>query len=147
MTFGEYVDLDHNIGSVENFHKAMAVLYRPITERRKDTYQIMGYSGTTEFSDVMKYAPLDVAMSASVFFYRLGNDLVQATLTSLEMEMKKNKELQTTIQSGLNSIDNGDGIIQSMHSLKEMLQSLMTLPSWEYASALPTLLTKSNESK
>jgi hypothetical protein len=86
-------------------------------------------------------------MAASVFFYHLGNDLVQASLTSLEVEMKKNKELNTTIQNGLNSISSGDGIIQSMHSLKETLQSLMKLPNWEYGSALPTLLTSDSELK
>ena len=147
MSFGEYVDLDHNIGKVETFHKAMAVLYRPITKKTKDTHEIMEYSGTDEFSELMKYAPLDIAMAASVFFYRLGNDLVQASLTSLEVEMTKNKELKTTIQNGLNSISNGDGIIQSMHSLKETLQSLMKLPNWEYGSALPTLLTSDKELK
>ena len=147
MSFGEYVDLDHNIGKVETFHKAMAVLYRPITKKTKDTYSIMGYSGTDEFAELMKYAPLDIAMAASVFFYRLGNDLVQASLTYLEQEMMKNKELQTTIQNGLSSTSNGDGIIQSMHSLKEMLQSLMKLPNWEYGNALPTLLTKDKELK
>ena len=147
MSFGEYVDLDHNIGKVETFHKAMAVLYRPITKKTKDTYSIMGYSGTDEFAELMKYAPLDIAMAASVFFYHLGNDLVQASLTSLEQEMMKNKELQTTIQNGLSSTSNGGGIIQSMHSLKEMLQSLMKLPNWEYGSALPTLLTKDKELK
>ncbi len=107
----------------------------------------MEYSGTDEFAEVMKFAPLDIAMAASVFFYRLGNDLVQATLTSLEQEMTKNKELKTTIQNGLSSINNGDGIIQSMHSLKETLQSLMKLPNWEFASALPTLLTNDSEVK
>jgi hypothetical protein len=147
MSFGEYVDLDHNIGKIETFHKAMAVLYRPITKKTKDTYEIMPYSGTDEFSELMKYAPLDIAMAASVFFYRLGNDLVQATLTSLEQEMTKNKELNTIIQNGLSSISNGDGIILSMHSLKEMLQSLTKLPNWEYGSALPTLLTSDKELK
>lgn len=147
MTFGEYVDLDSNIGKVENFHKAMAVLYRPIVKKTKHTYQIFEYRGTDEFSEAMKYAPLDIAMSASVFFYRLGSDLVQASLTSLEMEMKKNKELEANIQKGLNSINDGDGTIQSMHSLKAMLQGLMELPNWEYASALPTLLMKNSESR
>jgi len=147
MSFGEYVDLDHNIGKVETFHKAMAVLYRPIIKKTKDTHEIMEYSGTDEFSELMKYAPLDIAMAASVFFYHLGNDLVQVSLTSLEQEMTKNKELKTTIQNGLSSINSGDGIIQSMHSLKETLQSLMKLPNWEYGSALPTLLTSDKELK
>lgn len=136
MSFGEYIDLESNIGSVENFHKAMAVMYRPITERRKDTYQILPYNGTEEFAEAMKYAPLDVVMGASLFFWNLGNDLVQTSLTYLEEEMKKDKKLNTTIQKELNSLSNGDGTIQSMQSLKGTLQSLMRLPDWELESAL-----------
>jgi hypothetical protein len=136
MSFGEYIDLESNIGSVENFHKAMSVMYRPITERRKDTYQILPYNGTEEFAEAMKYAPLDVVMGASLFFWNLGNDLVQTSLTYLEEEMKKDKKLNTTIQKELNSLSNGDGTIQSMQSLKGTLQSLMRLPDWELESAL-----------
>jgi hypothetical protein len=135
MTFGEYIDLESNIGSVENFHKAMAVMYRPITQKRKDTYQILPYTGTDEFAEAMRYAPLDVVMGATLFFWSLGNDLVQASLSYLEEEMEKNQKLNTTIQKGLSSLNNGDGTIQSMQSLKATLQSLMRLPEWELGSA------------
>jgi hypothetical protein len=146
MTFGEYIDLESNISSVETFHKAMAVMYRPITKKVKDRYEIFEYKGTDEFSDVMKYAPLNVVLGATVFFSILGSDLVQHTLTSLEMELKKNPKLMT-LANERNLIKDGDGTIQSMHLLKETLQSLMKLPSWELESVLPTSLTKDKNEK
>ena len=146
MTFGEYIDLESNISKVDTFHKAMAVMYRPITKKVKDRYEIFEYTGTDEFSEVMKYAPLNVVMGATVFFSTLGNDLVQHTLTSLETELKKNQKLMTSAKER-NLIKDGDGTIQSMRSLRETLQSLMLLPNWDLESVLPTLLTKDKNEK
>ena len=146
MTFGEYIDLESNISSVETFHKAMAVMYRPITKKVKDRYEIFEYTGTDEFSDVMKFASLDVVMAATVFFSTLGSDLVQHTLTSLETEIKKNPKIMTLAKER-NLINDGDGTIQSMRYLRETLQSLMKLPSWELENVLPTLLTKDKNEK
>jgi hypothetical protein len=146
MTFGEYIDLESNISSVETFHKAMAVMYRPITKKVKDRYEIFEYTGTDEFSDVMKFASLDVVLGATVFFSTLGSDLVQHTLTSLETEIQKNPKIMTLAKER-NLINDGDGTIQSMRFLKETLQSLMKLPEWELESVLPTLLTKNRNEK
>jgi hypothetical protein len=146
MTFGEYIDLESNISSVETFHKAMAVMYRPITKKVKDRYEIFEYTGSDEFSDVMKYAPLNVVLGATVFFSTLGSDLVQHTLTSLETEIKKNPKIMTLAKER-NLINDGDGTIQSMRFLRETLQSLMKLPDWELGSALPTSLTKDRNEK
>jgi hypothetical protein len=146
MTFGEYIDLESNISSVETFHKAMAVMYRPITKKVKDRYEIFEYVGTDEFSEVMKYAPLNVVLGATVFFSTLGSDLVQHTLTSLEKEIQKNPKIMTLAKER-NLIKDGDGTIQSMRFLRETLQSLMTLPDWELESVLPTSLTKGKKEK
>ena len=146
MTFGEYIDLESNISSVETFHKAMAVMYRPITKKVKDRYEIFEYTGTDEFSDVMKFASLDVVLGATVFFSTLGSDLVQHTLTSLEMEIQKNPKIMTLAKER-NLINDGDGTIQSMRFLRETLQSLMKLPSWELENALLTSLTKDKNEK
>jgi hypothetical protein len=146
MSFGEYIDLESNISKVETFHKAMAVMYRPITKKVKDRYEIFEYTGTDEFSEAMKYAPLNVVMGATVFFSTLGSDLVQHTLTSLEKELKKNPKLMISAKER-NLIKDGDGTIQSMRLLKETLQNLMMLPSWELESVLPTLLTKDKKEK
>jgi hypothetical protein len=146
MTFGEYIDLESNISSVETFHKAMAVMYRPITKKVKDRHEIFEYTGTDEFSEVMKYAPLNVVLGATVFFSTLGSDLVQHTLTSLETEIKKNPKIMTLAKER-NLIKDGAGTIQSMRYLRETLQSLMKLPSWELESVLPTSLTKGKKEK
>ena len=146
MTFGEYIDLESNISSVETFHKAMAVMYRPITKKVKDRYEIFEYVGSDEFSDVMKYAPLNVVLGATLFFSTLGSDLVQHTLTSLEKEIQKNPKIMTLAKER-NLINDGAGIIQSMRFLRETLQSLMKLPDWELESALPTSLTKDRNEK
>ena len=146
MSFGEYIDLESNISSVETFHKAMAVMYRPITKKVKDRYEIFEYTGTDEFSEVMKFAPLNVVLGATVFFSTLGSDLVQHTLTSLETEIKKNPKIMTLAKER-NLINDGDGTIQSMRFLRETLQSLMKLPDWELENVLPTLLTKDKNEK
>jgi hypothetical protein len=146
MSFGEYIDLESNISNVETFHKAMAVMYRPITKKHKERYEIFEYTGTDEFSELMKYAPLNVVMGATVFFSSLGNDLVQHTLTYLENQLKTNKKLTTSAKER-NLIKDGDGIIQSMQLLKATLQNLMKLPDWEFESVLHGLLTKSKNEK
>ena len=127
MTFGEYTDLDSYIGDWDNMHKAMAVLYRPITKKGlNDTYEIEDYNGSITYSDVMRYAPLDVVFGANVFFYNLGNELLKSTMTYLE----NNKQVQTILQQH-NSVADGDGTAQSMLSLKVMLQDLIELPNYQ----------------
>ena len=127
MTFGEYTDLDSYIGDWDNMHKAMAVLYRPIKSTGLNgTYEIEKYNGSITYCDVMKHAPLDVVLGANVFFYNLGNDLLKSTMTYLE----NNKEIQTILQQH-NSENDGDGIVQSMLLLKEMLQDLIQLPNYQ----------------
>ena len=146
ITFGEYIDLESNITSVDNFHKAMAVMYRPIKTRVKDKYEIMQYTGTDEFSELMKFAPLDVVMAASVFFWNLGNDLVNNSLTYLEMEIAKNPKLMTSAnERSLES--SGVGITQSMQLLKEMLPNLMKLQGLDFESVLPFLLMNDKKQK
>jgi hypothetical protein len=127
MTFGEYTDLDTYITDWEQMHKAMAVLYRPIKKNGLNgTYEIEKYNGSITYSDVMKHAPLDVVFGANVFFYTLGNELLKSTLTYLE----NNQEIQNILHQH-NSENDGDGIVQSMLSLKETLSNLIELPNYQ----------------
>ena len=68
ITFGEYVDLENHLQNWETYHKAMAVMYRPIKEKVKDKYSIVDYEPNEDMQDLMRFAPLDVAISASLFF-------------------------------------------------------------------------------
>ena len=82
MSFGEYIDLDTFIGDSENLHKAMGVLYRPITQSYKDKYIIEKYTGD-KYEDMLNM-PMDAVLSSILFFYHLGMELSTTMLNSLE---------------------------------------------------------------
>lgn len=142
ITYGEFVDLDGYLQDVQDLHKAMAVLYRPITSEVGHRYLIEPYDGASKYSEQMKQAPMSVAMGASLFFWRLGNELLQAMLTSLEKESQK-----TNTQSNPNSQSNGDGMQQSINLLKEILGSLEQLQNLNSTSAYTFSRSKSKSRK
>jgi len=80
MSFGEYIDLDTYLADMQMLHKTVGVLYRPITKEKGNLYEVEPYNGTDGYSDF----PLDVALGATLFFYRLSNKLLKSTPTSLE---------------------------------------------------------------
>jgi hypothetical protein len=127
ISFGEYVDLESHLQSWDSYNKAMAVMYRPIKTRIKDKYEIHEYTPSKDHQELMQFAPLDVCIAASVFFYNLGNELLTATLNYLEKQMKKDKSLSATLVKQLNLPKDGDGISLYMDSLKETLRSSMKL--------------------
>lgn len=146
ISFGEYVDLDNYLSNWDDYHKAMAVMYRPITETRKDKYNIFEYNGASEFSDAMKYAPMDVAIGASVFFWTLGNELLSATLSYLENEVKTMNE-QAILAHEPNLGKNGVGIQVSTDLLRETLQNMTKLQNTDYLSVLPILHSNKKKTK
>jgi hypothetical protein len=131
MSYGEFVDLDTNISDWENMHKAMAVLFRPIEKSKDDKYRIIPYHGTHEFSDLMKFMPLDIALGAIFFFVLLGNELLKAMPHFLEGELMK----MNSAKKG-NSKEVGDGITRSIHSLRETLEDLMKSQPFPLSNAL-----------
>jgi len=116
MSFGEYIDLDTFIGDHQNIHKAMAVLYRPITQSYKDKYTIEKYTGD-KYEDMINM-PMDAVLSSILFFYHLGMELSTTMLNSLEAQEEAN------LVQYLSSTKNGDGINQFSVSLKGILDDL-----------------------
>jgi hypothetical protein len=116
MTFGEYVDVDTYITEWKNMHKAMAVLYRPVMQNYKGSYEIEKYKGDT-YWELMKQMPLNLVMGCMLFFWNLEKDLVKVMRHSL-----KNKE-NLTSQEKLTSMLSTDGITLSGDSQKKMSQN------------------------
>jgi hypothetical protein len=147
ITFGEYVDLENNLQKWETYHIAMSVLYRPIKFKFKDKYEIVDYNPMTEMHDLMKFTPVDIAISSSVFFWNLGSELLTATLTYLEREITKNPKIQTTLVKQLNLQNNGGGINQFMLSLQETLQDLTQSPNIDLLNVSPISPLKNKKTK
>lgn len=147
ITFGEYVDLDSHLQSWDNFHKAMAVLYRPIKTRKGEKYDIKEYDPNADMQELMRFAPLDVCISASLFFWTLESELLQATLNYLEKQMKKDKSLSQTLAKQLNLAKDGDGISHFMQSLKETSLSLTKSPNQDLLGVSPISRSRSKKTK
>ena len=141
MSFGEFIDLQSNIDKIENFHKAMAVLYRPIVESRKDKYLIEDYVSSVNYAEVMKFAPADVALAAKVFFCDLQKELLSSTIIYLkDLMMKEDSE---SFRKEFSLQNNGVGIVQFMESQVEIYRNLEALQNCPYMTALPSYLLKS----
>ena len=132
MTSGEYIDLDTLITDWGNMHKAMAVLYRPVLKKKKELYDIEEYSTYEKYEEVMKHAPLNVALGALLFFYRLGIKLSRHILNSSVEELTQ--EERTQVEKNLLA-KSGVGINQYMQSLEEIYLNLMRSPVEESMSA------------
>ena len=107
ITTAEYVDINHNGLELENMHKLMAVLFRPI--KNKDVfgnYEIVEYDGTGKYADVMKYTPLNIVNGALVFFWNLSRELRNNIQKSTE-EVRQRVKRQGDI------LKSGDGTLQS----------------------------------
>ena len=131
MSLGEYIDCENYIGSWEDMHKAMAVLYRPVNFKKGEKYTIAPYKPSDEVSELMKEMPLGVAMGCTVFFYRLGIQLSTATLNYMRRAIKENST-NSALKTALEK--NGVGINQFMHSLKEMSEGLTKLQPFRYTN-------------
>jgi len=122
ISLGEFVDLDTYMADWSDMHKAMAVLYRPITFEKRGMYLIENYESSDKYSEVMKDMPIDVALGAVVFFYRLGKELSVYLMGYLQKEaQKEDSELRQALA------ENGVGISQFMQSLKETSSNLKKL--------------------
>ena len=129
MSFGEFIDLENYMKDWDTMHKAMAVLFRPVIHKRKDYYRIDDYGGADRYSDVMLDMPLNVALGASVFFYRLGSKLPLLTMDYLQRVMKE-KGVPPQLKQTLG--EDGAGINQYMNLLKEMYEDSMRLQSFRF---------------
>jgi hypothetical protein len=113
ITVGEQADLSEYIKDWQNMGKALGVMYRPVTLKRKEAYLIKEYKGDGVSLDM----PLDVALGAYFFFVNLAKDLLNYIPNYIEKVAQQDENLQS-------SEVNGVGITQSMASLREICLSL-----------------------
>ena len=95
ITLGEYADIETFIKNDIEKHlpEIMAILYRPIKEKKNDIYIIDAYDGDIRMrTEEMKKMSAEQVQSALVFFYHLGRELsliLPSYLMDRLMETKK----------------------------------------------------------
>ena len=95
ISLGEYADIEQFIknGIDKQLPELMAVLYRPIKEKKNDIYIIDAYDGDIRMrTEEMKQMSAEQVQSALVFFYTLGKVLSEILPLYL---MERLKEMKT----------------------------------------------------
>ena len=91
MTTGEFIDLETWANdSMENLHRIMSILYRPIIGKSNiaGQYKVENYNPTDEKENVMLDLPMDVALGCLNFFFCLGGQLINSLDNSLKQKKK-----------------------------------------------------------
>ena len=130
MSYGEFVDLEKYLFVDKDFHRAMAVMYRPVKLKSQGSYLIHDYKGTEYLAEVMKSTPLDVALAARVFFYRLATKLSNFTMAYTLKELQQKQEGR----KDKHSVKSGETIKQYLHSLEKMSEELEKLQNFQYTN-------------
>jgi len=112
MTFGEYIDLDNYLTDWQQMDSAMAVLFRPVTFKRKGKYLIEDYVSSEKYD--LSEMPLDVVLGSLVFFCDLKNELLKHILSYL-----KTQEVVDIPQNLKALLESGVGINPFMDLQKE----------------------------
>ena len=92
ITLGEYADIETFIKNdiEKNLPELMAVLYRPITEKKNDVYTIEAYDGNIQIrTEEMKKMSAEQVQNALVFFYRFATELLMTLPSYLTQVLKE----------------------------------------------------------
>jgi hypothetical protein len=95
ITLGEYADIETFIKNdiEKNLPELMAVLYRPVTEKKNDIYTIAAYDGDIRMrTEEMKQMSAEQVQSALRFFFVLGKELSLILPSYLMEKLKEMKE-------------------------------------------------------
>jgi len=101
MSFGEYIDLDTYIADWELMHKAISVLFRPITLNKKEQYLIEDYESSDKYD--LQNVTLDIVFGALVFFWNLRKELLNRMVNYLEnqTDLKIPPHLLDSLKNGV----------------------------------------------
>ena len=101
ISFGAYVDLDTYMADWQQMHKAMSVLFRPVTFTKRKKYLIKEYESANKYD--LKEMTLDVVFGSLVFFWRLRNELQKHILSFLanQSEITLPPEMKASLLNGI----------------------------------------------
>tara|TARA_R110000824_G_scaffold33044_1_gene106325 strand:+ start:217 stop:882 length:666 start_codon:yes stop_codon:yes gene_type:complete len=115
ITIGEYADIETMIksGLEDNLPELMAVLFRPIVDRKGEAYKIEAYDGDiTIRAEVMKKMSSEQVQGALVFFWNFVQELSSSMQSYLMNPIIKEMEEAVKV-----SAKNGDGLESSIASV------------------------------
>ena len=115
ITIGEYADIETmiKVGLEDNLPELMAILFRPVVDRKGEAYKIEAYDGDiTIRAEVMKKMSSEQVQSALVFFWNFVQELSSSLQSYLMIPLIKEMEEAAKV-----SAKSGDGLESSTASV------------------------------
>ena len=109
ITLGEYADIESFIkdGLEKNMPEVMAILFRPIIQKKGKAYTIQAYDGEINIrAEEMKKMSAEQVQSSLVFFYHFVKELWRILPSYL---MERTQEIVNQLQTEISQKD-GDGL-------------------------------------
>jgi hypothetical protein len=112
ITSNEFMHLEEYLKKPDTWNKALAVLYRPLTKRKRnwfkrnahDLYDVLPYQEQNAFEEMMLDVSCNYYLGAMVFFYNLGNDLLIYMQDYSKQLVSKTKKKTTSTTSGVGTL-------------------------------------------
>ena len=102
ITTAEFGDLSKWGVEVENLHRVMAILFRPIIkDDMLGNYEVANYKGTKEYADIMNQMPMHIVNGGLDFFFHLAKELRKHIQRSTNLAVVKDKARQTILRNGV----------------------------------------------
>ena len=127
MSIGEYIDLESYAGNPENYNRLMAVMYRPIKQKKFGMYTVDEYNGSEARATESMDLPASLLLGGLVFFWDLGIELLKAMPCSL------GPETMTLLEGHL--LKDGDGISHYTQWQEGITLALSGLQKLKYMSS------------
>jgi hypothetical protein len=92
ITLGEWADIEHYIkeGIEKNMPEVMAILYRPVVEKKNEKYAIEAYDGNIMIrAEEFKKMKAEEVQGAMVFFWSFAKELLKIMPLYLMQQIRK----------------------------------------------------------
>lgn len=134
-SYGEYLDMGNFLKDPATYENAIKVMYRKVTKRIGNQYNIEEYTLDTIKNTNFSELPYYIALSAINFLTALAKDLLKAIqgYISRGISLKDNSMLAQLVSS--------ENIVPYINSLKEMLEDLKKFQVYQFTSAYTTSLS------
>lgn len=123
ISLGEHATIDTLLGNDDNLALLMSVMYRKITKKAGDFYDIEPYDGDESKALLFNDVTMDVVNGSMLFFWSLNKELLNNILCHLEDKAKREG---LNLEEALESVGVG---IKRLFDFQESIESIFE--KWE----------------
>lgn len=85
MTFQEFLHMEEFVKDSKNYHKLAQIMYRPVTKKMGNLYDIEKYEYSINRANALKNMPMNIFAETMVFFY----DIASESLTHFQVYLNR----------------------------------------------------------